>query len=663
MNGKLGWGIIGTGAIAKAFAKGLKESKTGELLAVGSRNIETANKFGDEFGVARRYGKYEDLLSDSSVEAVYIAVPHPLHAEWAIKTADAGKHVLCEKPLTLNHAEAMAVVEAARRSNVFLMEAFMYRCHPQTAKLVELVKSRTIGDVRLIQATFSFKAGWNPESRLLKNALGGGGILDVGCYTTSMSRLVAGAAGGKLFEDPVSVAGAGHVGTTCVDEYAAAVLKFENGIIAQCATGILLSQDSVVRIYGTEGDILVPSPWFCSREAGESTIIVRRHGEKAPREVVVKSERGLYSFEADAVASYLKERQAPFMSWADTLGNMKTLDRWRAAIKMTYEAEKAEAWAMPVDRRPLKVRPGGKMKYVRIEGVGMPVSRLVMGTMSPQTVPEAFVLYDDFFARGGNCFDTAYIYGGGTSERLIGQWMKNRDLRDKVIVVDKGGHTPFCHPEGITAQLKESLERLQTDYIDVHLLHRDNAEVPVGEFVDVLNEHQRAGRIRAFGVSNWTLDRVEAANAYAKKKRLAGIVALSNNFSLASMVNPVWAGTYACSDPGSRERLVRMKMPVLAWSSQARGFFARGNPDDRSDAELARAWYSDDNFERLKRARELSRKRGCEPINIALAYVLCHPLNVLPLIGPATIAETVSSFHALEIELTPDEVRWLNLEI
>jgi predicted dehydrogenase len=128
-----------------------------------------------------------------------------MHAEWAIKTAEAGKHILCEKPLTLNYPQAMAVIEAAQRNDVFLMEAFMYRCHPQTAKLVELIKDRVIGDVRFIQASFSFHAGVNPESRLLNNALGGGGILDVGCYCTSMARLIAGAALGQRFAEPIEV--------------------------------------------------------------------------------------------------------------------------------------------------------------------------------------------------------------------------------------------------------------------------------------------------------------------------------------------------------------------------------------------------------------------------------------------------------------------------
>ncbi|MEK7766115.1 MAG: Gfo/Idh/MocA family oxidoreductase, partial [bacterium] len=157
MTGKLKWGILSTGRIAKTFANGLKTSKTGILMAVGSRTQAAAEAFGKEFGITRCHSSYEALLADSEVQAVYIATPHPGHAEWAIKAAEAGKHILCEKPLGLNYPEAMAIVDAAAEHDVFLMEAFMYRCHPQIAKLVELIKANAIGEVRVVQATFSFQ--------------------------------------------------------------------------------------------------------------------------------------------------------------------------------------------------------------------------------------------------------------------------------------------------------------------------------------------------------------------------------------------------------------------------------------------------------------------------------------------------------------------------
>jgi len=663
MGSKLRWGILGAGNIAKAFAKGLAGSQTGQLVAVGSRSQEKADKFGAEFGVKRCHGSYEALLADKDVQAVYIATPHPMHAEWAIKAAEAGKHILCEKPIGINHAEAMIMVEAAQRNDVFLMEAFMYRCHPQTAKLVELLKARTIGEVRMIRATFGFNAGYDPESRLFKNALGGGGILDVGCYATSMSRLVAGVAMGKDFADPVEVKGCGHlVPETGVDGWTAATLKFPGEIVAQVATSIQLSLDSEVLIFGSEGTIRVPDPWIPARDGGTVKIFVSKGGKT--EEIAVETKVPLYGIEADTVAAHVAKRQAPSpaMSWCDTLGNMKTLDAWREAAGVVYETEKFEACAAWHQTRPIAVRKDNRMKYGKIAGVAKQVSRLVMGVDNITAMPHIFAVFDDFYERGGNTFDTAYIYGDGRCETAIGQWVKKRGVREEVVILDKGAHTPYCTPEHLTSQLKESLERLQSDYMDIYMMHRDNLAVPVGEFVEVLNEHLRASRMRAFGGSNWTLERVEAFNAYAKKKGLKGFAAVSNNFSLARMVEPPWDGCMASSTPEFKAWHTRAQMPLMPWSSQAHGFFTRASKEDRSEAELVRCWYADDNFQRLERARQTAKKRGVLPIQIALAYVLGQPFPTFPLIGPRSLAETRTSFGALDIDLGPEDRAWLNLE-
>jgi predicted dehydrogenase/aryl-alcohol dehydrogenase-like predicted oxidoreductase len=666
MTRTLTWGILGTGRIAGVFAQGVKGSQSGMLLAVGSRTQAAADAFGEQWKIQRRYGSYEQLLADADVQAVYVATPHPMHAEWTIKAAEAGKHVLCEKPVALNHAQAMAMIEAAQRSDVFLMEAFMYRCHPQTEKLVELVRAGTIGSVRVIQATFSFHARFNPEGRLFNNALGGGGILDVGGYCVSMARLIAGAATGKAFAEPTRVTGAGHIGEVSrVDEYAIASLTFPGDIVAQLFTGVRVNGENVVRIFGTEGSILVPAPWMPGYNDNPCKIIVKRDDEEETREIVVESDRHLYAYEADTVAAHIEERQAPAMNWDDTLGNMKTLDQWRAAIGLLYDAERPESkgQALPVHGRPLAVHPDHDMKYGRIEGLEKPVSRLVLGVDNQTHWPHAAVMFDDFFERGGNCFDTAYIYGRGECEKMLGHWVKNRGVRERIIILDKGAHTPYCNPEALVRQLQESLERLQTDYVDIYMLHRDNPAVPVGEFITALNEQQRAGRVRIFGASNWSLERIEAANAWAFERGLSGFAAISNNFSLARMVEPPWVGCLSASDATWRAWLAKTQMPIMPWSSQARGFFTgRADPNDRSDAELVRCWYSEDNFRRLERVNALARERGVLPINIALAYVLCQPFPTFPLIGPRQLSETRTSFQALAITLSPEELRWLNLE-
>jgi aryl-alcohol dehydrogenase-like predicted oxidoreductase len=272
----------------------------------------------------------------------------------------------------------------------------------------------------------------------------------------------------------------------------------------------------------------------------------------------------------------------------------------------------------------------------------------------------AAVMFDDFFERGGTCFDTAYIYLGGLSERLLGHWLASRGVREQVVVLDKGAHTPYCNPEQLTRQLHESLERLQTGYLDIYMMHRDNPDIPVGEFIDVLNEHQRAGRFRLFGVSNWSIARIEEAQRYAASHGLHGISAASNNVSLADMVEAPWAGCLSSSDARSLAWFERTALPLFPWSSQARGFFAgAAKADDRSDPELVRCWYSPDNFARLGRARQLAEERGVLPINIALAYVLNLPFPTFPLIGPRTLHELSIATKALDVDLSPEEMRWL----
>ena len=659
---KLRWGILGTGSIAGKFARGVTHSRTGTLYAVGSRTQEAAERFGEQWSISHRYGSYEALLQDKDVQAIYIATPHPFHARWAIQAAEAGKHVLCEKPLALNHAEAMAIVEAAQRNNVFLMEAYMYRCHPQIDTLLSLIRDGAIGEVKLIQASFSFQTSPNPESRLMNNALGGGGILDVGGYPVSMARLIAGVANGKPFEDPLSVVATGVVGKTGIDEYTTASLAFPGGILAQLTTGVRLRTENVVRVMGSKGSLLLPDPWT-PPDAQNTKIILYQYGKEQPEEIEVECTEYLYGLEADTVANSLEQREAAAMSWRDSLGNMRTLDLWRQAIGVVYEAEKPEGKTLTVSGRPLAVRPGSKMKYGTLPGVEKQVARLVMGVDNQTEWPHASVMFDDYFERGGNCFDTAFIYGGGRCETVLGQWIKNRGVREQVVILGKGAHTPFCTPEWLTKQLLISLERLQTDYLDIYMLHRDNPEIPVSEFITVLNEHKQAGRIRAFGASNWSLARVEEANRWAAEHGLSGFVAVSNNFSLARMVEPVWAGCIAASDSQSRAWLEERQMALMPWSSQARGFFTgRARPDDHSDPELVRCWYSEDNFQRLERVNQMAREKQVLPISIALAYVLSQPFPTFPLIGPRALEETRTSFEALEIELTPDEVRWLNLE-
>ncbi len=340
MTAKLNWGIITTGWIARKFATDLLKSRTGRLVAVGARQLADAQKFAADFGGARAHGSYPALLADPEVEAVYIATLHPAHKEWALKALAAGKHVLCEKPLTLNFADTKEIIDAAKAKGVLLMEAYMYRCHPQTLKLAELIREGAIGELRMIRATFNIYREFDPEHRIFKRSSGGGAILDLGCYPVSFSRLIAGAALGKPFATPVGFHATGRLHpATQTDDYAAAVVKYPGEVIAELSCGSTVIQDIWARIYGSTGWIDVPTPFFPGLDGKTDRFFLHRNGGGAPEEFAFPCPAGLYAYEADAVADALArgEREVPNMTWADTLDNTAMLDAWLAAAGVNYD--------------------------------------------------------------------------------------------------------------------------------------------------------------------------------------------------------------------------------------------------------------------------------------------------------------------------------------
>jgi predicted dehydrogenase len=338
---KLNWGIVTTGWIARKFATDLRQSQTGRLVAVGARQLVDAEKFAADFGGARAHGSYEALLADPEVEAVYIGTPHPWHAEWAIKAAAAGKHILCEKPLTLRRVDTERVIAAARKHNVLLMEAFMYRLHPQTKKLVELVRSGAIGELRLIRASFNVLMAFNPEHRMFKKALGGGAILDLGCYPVSFSRHIAGAPTGQAFAEPVEFHGTGRLHPQAgTDDFATAVAKYPGDILAELSCGSTFVNDNAASIHGTTGWIDVPNPFTPGLEGKAERIILHRRGTDAPETIEFKSPGvGLYAYEADAVAEALARgaHEVPEAPWADSVGIAGMLDTWLAGVGLRYD--------------------------------------------------------------------------------------------------------------------------------------------------------------------------------------------------------------------------------------------------------------------------------------------------------------------------------------
>jgi predicted dehydrogenase len=337
----LAWGILTTGHIARKFADALTHSKLGRAVAVGSRTREAAEKFAVARGdpTLRTYGDYQAVIDDPAVRAVYVAGPHPHHLEWALRAIAADKHVLCEKPLAMNRAEAERMIAAARERGVLLMEAFMYRCAPQTVKILELLRGGALGRVGAVQAAFSFSKSFDARHRLWARELGGGAILDVGCYTMSFARLVAGTLQGKAFAEPIQLHGVAELHPeTRTDVHAAAVAKFPGGLLARLTCGIGLSQETSARLFGSDGWLDIPAPWQPAREGGTSSLWLHRADAKKAEEIVVKTDRPLFTYETDAFARAVNagQREMPEMSFADTLGNAAALDRWLVTAGVSY---------------------------------------------------------------------------------------------------------------------------------------------------------------------------------------------------------------------------------------------------------------------------------------------------------------------------------------
>jgi predicted dehydrogenase len=336
---KIRWGILSTGGIARRFAGSLKKSATGVLASVASRSLQPAEAFAREFGPATAHGDYASLIADPGVEAVYIAPPHPMHREWAIRSAEAGKAILCEKPAGMNGAELREMLHAAKANGVFFMEAFMYRCHPQTHLLREMLRKDLIGPVRMIHATFSYPAPeYNHRERRYARELGGGSILDVGCYGVSMARLIAGELSGRRFAEPLETKGFARLEPTeRTDLTAAALLCFEGDLIAMIQSGVALKGENNVRIEGEKGSITVGCPWAVRH--GESFVKITDHlsGETTST-VMTDPGEDLYAYEIDEVGRALAAGQAesPEMTWEDSLGNASVLDAWLRESGVSY---------------------------------------------------------------------------------------------------------------------------------------------------------------------------------------------------------------------------------------------------------------------------------------------------------------------------------------
>jgi predicted dehydrogenase/aryl-alcohol dehydrogenase-like predicted oxidoreductase len=660
------WGIIGPGTIAENFATGLAQTETGRLLAIASRDATRRAAFGDRHSVAhnKRYDSYAALLADPEVQAVYVATPHPFHAEQALAAIRAGKAVLCEKPAGLNEAEVTVLVEAARQEGVFFMEAYMYRCHPQIARLAELIRAGTVGQVEHVHTTFGFDARKSPGSRVHAYDLAGGAILDVGGYTVTGACLVAGLADGAGFARPAKVRAAGNLGPTGVDDVSYAILTFPGGITAELACATTRNMPNQLRIDGSEGSILLENPWVPGRNAGPSDSTIRITRGKDVTEEVIRHPWQLFAHEADlasrAIAAGLTEPPFPAVSHADSIATAAVLDAWRAELGYRTFAEQPGVVRKLPGTLPRGLPP---IPRATIPGVDLPMSRLVLGCDNRNTPAEGAIVWDAWMEAGGNAFDTAFVYGGGLHEQVLGQWLKSRGVAGETVVIVKGGHTPYCTPRAIETQLAISLDRLGLDRAPIYVMHRDNPDVPVDEFVDLFDRLHRAGKVGIWGGSNWTVDRLGAAMDHAAAQGRQGPQILNNNLSLAVMEKPVWAGCLSSNDPATLAFLRDRQVVHLSWSSQARGYFLPEALRNRLPPDTApeTCYGSAANAERRRRAEVLAERKSLSPNAIAGAWVLAQPFPSFALIGPRSPGELASSLSALEASLSPAECDWLNL--
>jgi D-xylose 1-dehydrogenase (NADP+, D-xylono-1,5-lactone-forming) len=303
------WGVISTAHINRLVLAGARESDRVDVVAVASRDRTRAEAYAREQGIERAYGSYEALLEDSEIEAVYISLPNSLHVEWSIRSLEAGKHVLCEKPLDRRPEAVERAFDAADRADRILMEAFMYRHNPQTAKVVELVSAGAVGVLRLVRSSFSFSLA-DTENVRLAAALDGGALMDVGCYCVSGSRLLAG--------EPTEVFGRQVLGASGVDVLFAATMRFPGEVVGQFDCGFVLPVRDELEVVGEEGSLFLDDPWH----ARSPVIELRREGGT---ERIALDPVDSYRLELENLGDAIAGRASPLLGREDALGQARTI--------------------------------------------------------------------------------------------------------------------------------------------------------------------------------------------------------------------------------------------------------------------------------------------------------------------------------------------------
>lgn len=311
MTKSLRWGILGTGNIAAKFADQLNQASHGELVACGSRKQSSADQFAQQHG-GKGYGSYEGLVSDPHVEAIYVSLPNSLHAPWSIAGLEAGKHVLCEKPLAASTAEVEQMFATADATGMKLMEAFMYRQHPVVKEVLNELQGGIVGNIKIIRSHFTYQRPDSSEDIRYQPELGGGGLLDVGCYCINFMRAIAGA-------EPERMHIQTHQHPTGVDDVAVGTLSFPDGTLGVFSCGMTVQADRTTTVAGSDGYLQIDTPWF----SGGSYQVIRT--DETEDRQVGQSEM-LYALQADHFADVIAGNAAPLISRQDSLGNVRVLE-------------------------------------------------------------------------------------------------------------------------------------------------------------------------------------------------------------------------------------------------------------------------------------------------------------------------------------------------
>jgi aryl-alcohol dehydrogenase-like predicted oxidoreductase len=300
----------------------------------------------------------------------------------------------------------------------------------------------------------------------------------------------------------------------------------------------------------------------------------------------------------------------------------------------------------------------------RLPGLTPAPSRLALGTSGFRDYDTAAAILDAWFEAGCNTLDTAWIYGvvrgDAPVETIVGRWIRARGVEGDVVVFGKAAHPPECRPESVAAQVEESLDRLGLARLHMVQVHRDDTSIPVGEWAEALIALVDRGYAASYGVSNWTIERLQALYEYADARQRLRPAGVSDQLSLAEMVTPIYEGCVSLRSQDERRWLTETDTLLIPWASQGRGVFTVDEAELAS-GWLSESWYSPANVRRINRAKELARSRGVEPINVALAWVLHQPFPCLPVIGPQSPAEIASSLAALDLRLEQEEMEWLDL--